>query len=92
MPFRRGGAELADASLKLDYQFKADENLYASYIKGPWLKVGEGSFGVDKHDASSPVLNGMWAGSGPAARIGLRTLGLQVHSLPQQGGNPSDDG
>lgn len=46
--------ELADTSLKLDYQFKADENLYASYIKGPWLKVGEGSFGVDKHDAIFP--------------------------------------
>lgn len=41
-------------ALRLDYGFRTAQNVYASYIKGPWLRVGEGSFGADKHDAIFP--------------------------------------
>lgn len=40
--------------LRLEYRFRAAQNVYASYIKGPWLRVGEASFGADKHDAVFP--------------------------------------
>jgi len=40
--------------LYLEYRYEANQNLYATYIKGPWLKVGEASFGADKHDAIFP--------------------------------------
>ncbi len=38
----------------LEYKLKATGNYYARYIRGPWLKVGEGSFGIDKDDAILP--------------------------------------
>ena len=38
----------------LAYRLKATGNYYARYIRGPWLKVGEGSFGIDKEDAILP--------------------------------------
>ncbi len=43
----------------LDYSLKATGNYYARYIRGPWLKVGEGSFGIDKDDAILPGVE--WA-------------------------------
>jgi hypothetical protein len=38
----------------LSYHLKATGNYYARYIRGPWLKVGEGSFGIAKEDAIVP--------------------------------------
>ncbi len=45
--------------LKLSYRFRAQGNYYARYIRGPWLRVGEASFGVDKDDAIFPGVE--WA-------------------------------
>lgn len=38
----------------LKYRLKSTGNYYARYIRGPWLKVGEGSFGIAKEDAILP--------------------------------------
>ena len=38
----------------LTYRLLSKGNLHARYVRGPWLKVGEGSFGVDKDDAILP--------------------------------------
>lgn len=43
----------------LEYKLKATGNYYARYIRGPWLKIGEGSFGIDKDDAILPGVE--WA-------------------------------
>ena len=43
----------------LEYRLKATGNYYARYIRGPWLKVGEGSFGTAKVDAILPGVE--WA-------------------------------
>ena len=40
--------------LKLEYSLKSEVNLFASYIRGPWLKVGEDSFGAEKEDGILP--------------------------------------
>ncbi len=40
--------------VKLSYRLVATGNYFASYIRGPWLKVGESSFGVNKDDAIFP--------------------------------------
>lgn len=45
--------------LHLDYKLKATGNYYARYIRGPWLKVGESSFGIKKNDAILPGID--WA-------------------------------
>lgn len=38
----------------LKYRLRATGNYYARYIRGPWLRVGEGSFGAAKDDAIFP--------------------------------------
>lgn len=45
--------------LKLKYRLKATGNYNACYIRGPWLKVGESSFGTKKNDAILPGVD--WA-------------------------------
>jgi hypothetical protein len=45
--------------LKLKYRLKATGNYNACYIRGPWLKVGESSFGTKKVDAILPGVD--WA-------------------------------
>lgn len=40
--------------LLLSYELVSKANLYARYVRGPWLKVGEGSFGAAKDDAILP--------------------------------------
>jgi len=40
--------------LHLDYAIKACYRTSVSYIRGPWLKVGHGSFGADKRDGIFP--------------------------------------
>jgi hypothetical protein len=42
---------------KLQYLFKSKVNLFASYIRGPWLKVGESSFGAEKDDSIFPGID-----------------------------------
>ncbi len=38
----------------LKYRLRATGNFYARYIRGPWLRVGEASFGAAKDDAILP--------------------------------------
>ena len=38
----------------MSYKLRANANVYARYIRGPWLKVGEESFGAKKNDAILP--------------------------------------
>ena len=38
----------------LQYKLTATGNYYARYIRGPWLKVGEASFGTKKDDSMLP--------------------------------------
>lgn len=38
----------------LKYRLTATGNYYAKYIRGPWLKVGEASFGTKKDDSMIP--------------------------------------
>jgi hypothetical protein len=38
----------------LQYRLVATGNYYARYIRGPWLKVGEASFGTKKDDSMLP--------------------------------------
>lgn len=45
--------------VNLSYRFKSTGNYYAKYIRGPWLKVGEASFGTEKDDAILPGVD--WA-------------------------------
>lgn len=40
--------------IKLNYTFTSRFNLFARYVRGPWLKVGAGSFGQAKADAILP--------------------------------------
>ncbi len=47
------------ALLKLKYRLKSTGNYNARYIRGPWLKVGESSFGIEKDDAILPGVD--WA-------------------------------
>ena len=45
--------------VEMNYQLESTGNYYAKYIRGPWLKVGESSFGIDKDDAILPGVD--WA-------------------------------
>ncbi|GAB1449987.1 hypothetical protein MASR2M47_00430 [Draconibacterium sp.] len=45
--------------LYLNYRLTATGNYYARYIRGPWLKVGEASFGTKKDDSMLPGVE--WA-------------------------------
>ena len=45
--------------LYLNFKLIATGNYYARYIRGPWLKLGEGSFGIAKDDAILPGVE--WA-------------------------------
>ncbi|MFA5814530.1 MAG: hypothetical protein WC865_02805 [Bacteroidales bacterium] len=38
----------------LQYRLTATGNYYAKYVRGPWLKVGEASFGIKKDDSMIP--------------------------------------
>lgn len=45
----------ADAPLLLvKHRLEATANYYARYIRGPWLRIGEGDFGIAKDDAILP--------------------------------------
>lgn len=50
--------------VKLNYDLIATGNYYAHYVRGPWIKVGESSFGIKKDDAILPgvdwVVNDEW--------------------------------
>ena len=41
----------------LHYRFVSTGNFYIRYVRGPWLKVGEGSFGTKKDDAIFPGID-----------------------------------
>ncbi len=43
-----------EAFVTMDYDLEATANYYARYIRGPWLKIGEASFGTEKDDAILP--------------------------------------
>lgn len=45
--------------VKMKYDLEATGNYYAEYIRGPWLKVGESTFGTEKDDALLPGVD--WA-------------------------------
>ncbi len=45
--------------LHLQYDLISNGNYYTEYIRGPWLKVGMNSFGVEKDDALLPGVD--WA-------------------------------
>jgi len=45
--------------VKLKYRLKSTGNYYARYIRGPWIKAGESSFGTEKDDAILPGVD--WA-------------------------------
>ncbi len=47
------------ALIYLKYRLISTGNYYARYIRGPWLKIGEGSFGTAKEDAILPGVE--WA-------------------------------
>ncbi len=47
------------AIIYLKYRLRSTGNYYAKYIRGPWLKVGEASFGTKKQDAILPGVD--WA-------------------------------
>lgn len=40
--------------LRMNWQIVSHQNLYASYLKGPWFYAGEASYGADKVDAIFP--------------------------------------
>ncbi len=40
--------------IHLSYRLKSNANQYARYVRGPWLKVGQDSFGSAKADAILP--------------------------------------
>lgn len=40
--------------LTVKHELEAKQNLYVKYLRGTWLKVGEGSFGTEKDDAILP--------------------------------------
>ena len=40
--------------VSMKYRLRSTANYYARYIRGPWLRVGEGSFGTKKDDAIFP--------------------------------------
>ena len=42
------------AALRLTMRYHSNINGYAAYIRGPWLKVGQDSFGAAKDDAMLP--------------------------------------
>ncbi len=50
--------------VKLKYRLQSTGNYYARYIRGPWFKAGETSFGTEKEDAILPgvdlAINDEW--------------------------------
>ena len=40
--------------IRIRYALQSNANLYVRYLRGPWLLVGEGSFGTQKDDALLP--------------------------------------
>ena len=47
------------ARLRLDYRLESQADLYVRYLRGPWPRVGEGSFGAARDDALLPGVE--WA-------------------------------
>lgn len=51
--------------LAVQYRLVSKANQYARYVRGPWLKVGEGAFGSSKTDAIFPgvewLLDAEWS-------------------------------
>jgi len=45
---------LNEPIIYMKYRLKSTANYFARYIRGPWLRVGEGSFGTKKDDAIFP--------------------------------------
>lgn len=72
--------------VKLNYDLTATGNYHVRYLRGPWLKVGESSFGTAKDDAILPGVD--WAvGDEWTSRNGLfqGPVGIAGGSPPQQG-------
>lgn len=44
-------------SFKYTMETEAGENMYVCYLRGPWIKAGEGSFGADKTDGIFPGID-----------------------------------
>jgi hypothetical protein len=40
--------------IRIEQRFVSRGNVYARYIRGPWLKVGQDTFGAARHDAIFP--------------------------------------
>lgn len=40
--------------LQLRHELESRQNMYVKYLRGPWLKIGEGAFGGTKDDAILP--------------------------------------
>lgn len=40
--------------IRMEWHITSHQNLYASYLKGPWFYAGEASYGADKVDAIFP--------------------------------------
>lgn len=57
----RVGLELhpTQARLALHYDLESQADLYVRYLRGPWLRVGESSFGAERDDAILPGVE--WA-------------------------------
>lgn len=72
--------------VKLNYDLTATGNYQVRYLRGPWLKVGESSFGTAKDDAILPGVD--W---GRRRRMDERNglfqgpVGIAGGSPPQQG-------
>ena len=43
-----------EAALLLSFRLRSRSNLFARYVRGPWVKFGEGDFGTAKTDAIFP--------------------------------------
>ena len=45
------------SAVRYSMRLKAKENMYLRYLRGPWLKVGCGSFGAERTDAIFPGID-----------------------------------
>ncbi len=45
------------SEIRYSLRLRARENMYLRYLRGPWLKVGCGSFGTEKTDAIFPGID-----------------------------------
>ena len=50
---------MSDGRFSLEWNLTSTHDIYARYLRGPWLSVGRGSFGADRDDAILPGID--WA-------------------------------